>query len=193
MHSLKKWMDEKWISENCNNKMRDFIVKQHLIEDPLIQNNPGKTITVDLTTVNLHQRLKMAEKVFSIFFNKDDFYFCEYGAIGIDKKKRYIIGNPNKENCFEFKSKNKDIWYCYDNITYLRVKPKTFRFYRYIKDVIYKNHFWNSYYFIDLKNMIAVRMYDERGMAILFDDEIVLQDKLLLLKELNCKVSTTIS
>lgn len=56
MHSLKKWMDEKWISENCNNKMRDFIVKQHLIEDPLIQNNPGKTITVDLTTVNLHQR-----------------------------------------------------------------------------------------------------------------------------------------
>lgn len=166
MHNIKSWMTESWIEENYKEDVKDFIFKKFQLEDPVAKNNIDNSLLIDLTSMKLKKRLKAASGILSTLLNENDFIFCEYGVIGIDKKRRYIKGHPHKENCFEFKSQNDDLWYCYDNITCCRVDRNKFKFHKYIKDVIFKNNFWNNYYFINLHEKFAIRVYDERGLVI---------------------------
>ncbi len=182
--SYRIMMDEDWFEENNNDIVKDFIFNKVKLEDPLSINNPQTCITIDLTSIKMCKRVRAAVCILADLLNADEFIFCEYGVIGIDQQRRYIKGHPNKENCFEFKSKAEDRWYAYDNITYIRVNKERFRFDRYVQDVIYKNYFWNNYYFISLNHNFAVRMYDERGISIVYENITPLKKVLASYKDL---------
>lgn len=160
-----------WFNENRNFELKKFIQDKFLIEEPVYLNNIGNALQIDLTNCSKKKKIFLAVQIFTELLGNFDFYFCEYGAVGLNCKK-YITGRPNKVNCIEYLTTNPDIKYLYDNISYIRVCKKCFNFRRYVRDVICKKSFINLYYFIDLDRQIAIRMYDSRGMDIVCNKEL---------------------
>lgn len=174
MHSIKKWMCQNdWFKENKNFELKEFIQNKFLIEEPVYLNNIGNALQIDLTSFSTKKKISFAVQIFTELLGDFDFFFCEYGAIGLSDRKRYIIGKPNKINCIEYQTTNPDIEYLYNNISYVRVCRKHFKFQRYVRDVICKKCFSNLYYFIDLDRQIALRMYDDRGIDVVCNKELL--------------------
>lgn len=165
MHKIKNWMcRDKWFDDNNQDKIKR-VVREFCIEDSVYHRNHN-TIQLDFTSLPYSKRTMLLAEILEYTLNDNEFFFCELYAIGINLKHRYIKIHPNKENCVEYRTLNEDIVPLYDNLSFIRVDPNTFRFKRFAKDVFTKNGFINNYLFIDEKRNLVLKPYDERGIAI---------------------------
>ena len=183
MHKLEKWMNNSWIEENNSKKIKDFLFKELKMEEPFAENNHQYSISITFSDSRLSEKINIMKCIAEKIFETNDFFLCEYGVIGIDNKYKYIKGHPNKEECIEYESKNEDVWYCYNNITYCRINKGCFRFKRYIKDVVFKNHYCNDYVFVDIDRKLAVIFDDYPGILVITKDKKEIEKLLLSFKD----------
>lgn len=170
MNKIKRWMNNSWLEEDNRNEVKDFLFKDLKIEVPFTEDNFKDSISIIFSDRKLSKKINIAQNIMEKLFEKNDFFLCEYGVIGINNKNKYIKGHPNKEDCIEYVNQNKDVWYCYNNITYCRINRGCFRFKRYIKDVVFKNNYCNDYVFIDINQKLAVTFDDYPGLLIVSKD-----------------------
>lgn len=174
MYKIKNWMCENdWTEGNYNNDMKQFLTVECKIEDPVALNNPTCAIQLSLNELSFKERIKIMTDILEENLKDKEFFFCEYGSIGMCYKQKYIKGHYNKENCIEFDTfyPGEGLSYTYKNITFIKVDKNTFKYRKYIKRVVLGKTEEGSYYIVDLNGKMVIRVYDYRGLVLLSKDE----------------------
>lgn len=174
MNKIKSWMcKNNWSAGDYNNEMKHFLTVEFKIEDPVHINNPDCSIQLSLDELSFKERIKMMTNILEENLKDKEFFFCEYGSIGIYYKNKYIKGHCNKENCIEFDTfyPGEGFCYTYKNITFIRVDKNTFKYAKYVKQAIFGKYSEGDYYFVNLKDKLVIRIYDYRGLVLLCKDE----------------------
>lgn len=139
------------------------------IEVPLFYRHYGKTIRFNFVPYTLEEAHVLSREILTYIFENKDFLYCLYGEIKIPEKtlKRYIKGIPNKIHCIDYRSPwqdGDDMFYNYDNVSFVEVSPNTFNFNKFAGDINYTRD--SNEFLISLKEKFAVNYYDYRGMDV---------------------------
>ena len=103
MYKIKNRMCKNdWTEGDDNNDMKKFLTVECKIEDPVALNNPTCSIQLSLDELSFKERIKIMTDILEENLKDKEFFFCEYGSVGMCYKQKYIKGHYNKENCIEF-------------------------------------------------------------------------------------------
>lgn len=157
-----------------------FVTQDMKIDIPLFQNNPKKSIELNLDNMDLVTATAEAKKVLQYVLSTDSFWVCEYGT---DNGDTFIANNffacePSVE-ILEYHSKwiDRD-WFEYekDAIACVHTSLPSFSLDAYIHYALRMEYLSNTIFLINPNKGYAVWIYDRRGMDIASKDASLLFD-----------------
>ena len=184
-----------------NKQVKRVAFHDYWMEVPLFHYNNNVALRFDLTRIeHLNDKVNFAGSLFDEFSkNSDVILFCMLGVKIIEPKlkKDFFINKFYKEYCIEFYSRNEDLIYDYNNLTYLQVDRRTFSSRKFFEKIIKGKIGGLSFFIINLKEKTIFNLYDERGIDVCirnkvkrknlynkFSNYVLDQDKMLIEKYL---------